>query len=279
MSATGAERYEELRARAPLGGAGALQHRRGRVRQASRAGRAGDGPGALRRRGARAALGRAAGPRQPGGARCSRRSASSAATASRSCCRRRRRRRRSSSRTWKLGAILLVDVGALRRRGHRAPAARLRAARLLVTDAANAPRFDRRAWAPRRARARRARRSTARRATFVTRRHRRRRPGAALLHLGHDRPREGHRARAPLPARPRGVRLLPRGAGRRALPRHGRVGVGGRASARCSGPWRLGAVQCVYQREGGFDPHRQLDFLSPPPGHATCSRRRRRCAR
>ena len=28
------------------------------------------------------------------------------------------------------------------------------------------------------------------------------------------------------------------------------------------GPWRLGAVQCVYQREGGFDPHRQLDFLS-----------------
>ena len=28
------------------------------------------------------------------------------------------------------------------------------------------------------------------------------------------------------------------------------------------GPWRLHAVQCVYQREGGFDPHRQLDFLS-----------------
>jgi acetyl-CoA synthetase len=28
------------------------------------------------------------------------------------------------------------------------------------------------------------------------------------------------------------------------------------------GPWRLGAVQCVLQREGGFDPHRQLDFLS-----------------
>ena len=28
------------------------------------------------------------------------------------------------------------------------------------------------------------------------------------------------------------------------------------------GPWRLGAVQCVYQREGGFDPRRQLDFLS-----------------
>jgi len=28
------------------------------------------------------------------------------------------------------------------------------------------------------------------------------------------------------------------------------------------GPWRLGALQCVYQREGGFDPAGQLDFLS-----------------
>ncbi|HEY5333493.1 MAG TPA: AMP-binding protein, partial [Solirubrobacterales bacterium] len=28
------------------------------------------------------------------------------------------------------------------------------------------------------------------------------------------------------------------------------------------GPWRLGAVQYVYQREAGFDPHRQLAFLS-----------------
>jgi acetyl-CoA synthetase len=28
------------------------------------------------------------------------------------------------------------------------------------------------------------------------------------------------------------------------------------------GPWRLGAVQCVYQREGGFDAHKQLAFLS-----------------
>src|SRR3954451_15095838 len=28
------------------------------------------------------------------------------------------------------------------------------------------------------------------------------------------------------------------------------------------GPWRLGALQCVYRREGGFDPHTQLDFLS-----------------
>lgn len=28
------------------------------------------------------------------------------------------------------------------------------------------------------------------------------------------------------------------------------------------GPWRLGAVQVVYQREGGFDPERQLEVLS-----------------
>jgi acetyl-CoA synthetase len=28
------------------------------------------------------------------------------------------------------------------------------------------------------------------------------------------------------------------------------------------GPWRVGAVQAVYQREGGFDPHKQLDFLA-----------------
>ncbi len=28
------------------------------------------------------------------------------------------------------------------------------------------------------------------------------------------------------------------------------------------GPWRLGAVQCVYQREAGFEAAKQLDFLS-----------------
>jgi acetyl-CoA synthetase len=28
------------------------------------------------------------------------------------------------------------------------------------------------------------------------------------------------------------------------------------------GPWRFGAVQLVLQRQGGFDPHQQLDFLS-----------------
>src|SRR6476660_2547681 len=28
------------------------------------------------------------------------------------------------------------------------------------------------------------------------------------------------------------------------------------------GPWKMGAVQCVYQREAGFEPNKQLDFLS-----------------
>ncbi len=39
-------------------------------------------------------------------------------------------------------------------------------------------------------------------------------------------------------------------------------GRGRPGSRRSSGPWRLGAVQCVYQREGGFDPHKQLAFLA-----------------
>ena len=92
-------------------------------------------------------------------------------------------------------------------------------------------------------------------------RHRGRRPRAALLLLRHHRARQGHRPRAPLPARARGVRLLPRRAGRRALPRHGRVGVGGRhrAAARAVA-LRRGPARA--QRKGGFDPHKQLDFLS-----------------
>src|SRR6185312_2823860 len=32
--------------------------------------------------------------------------------------------------------------------------------------------------------------------------------------------------------------------------------------AQLFGPWRYGALQCVFQREGGFDPAKQLDFLS-----------------
>ena len=45
------------------------------------------------------------------------------------------------------------------------------------------------------------------------------------------------------------------------------------------GPWRLGAVQVVVQRTGGFDPHRELDGALAPRRRRTSSRRRRRCAR
>ena len=80
--------------------------------------------------------------------------------------------------------------------------------------------------------------------SFTPRGHARRRPGPALLLLRHDRPGQGDPARAPLPARARGVHLLPRRAGRRAVPRHGRVGVGGgdRATARTVAP-RGGAAR------------------------------------
>ena len=73
-----------------------------------------------------------------------------------------------------------------------------------------------------------ARSSSRRRPTYEIGRHRRRRPGAALLLVGHHGQGQGHPARAPLPARPRGVRVLPRRARRRALPRLGRVGLGRR---------------------------------------------------
>ena len=118
-----------------------------------------------------------------------------------------------------------------------------------------------------RARAAARRRAAGRRRAGVRRRrHRGRRPGAALLLLRHDRPRQGHRARAPLPARARGVRLLPRRAGGRALPRHGRVGVGGghRAAARAVAA-RRGAVRLPAQ--GRLRPAQAARRALAPRGH------------
>ena len=94
----------------------------------------------------------------------------------------------------------------------------------------------------------------------------------------HDRAGQGHRARAPLPARARGVHLLPRRARRRGLPRHGRVGVGGghRAAARAVAlrrrPARLPA-------RGRLRPAQAARLALPPRGDRTSSRRRPRCAR
>ena len=68
---------------------------------------AGDGLGALRRRHARARLGRAAGPLQPGRARAARPRGRARATGSPSSCRPLRRPPAIFFGTWKLGAILL----------------------------------------------------------------------------------------------------------------------------------------------------------------------------
>ena len=113
--------------------------------------------------------------------------------------------------TWKSGAILLSMSVLYGDEGirHRITDSQ---AKVLVTNAENADRIDRDlvehlivldddllAGA-----------ST----NFADGRHGCRRPGPALLLVGHDRPRQGHPARASLRARARGVRLLPRPARR-----------------------------------------------------------------
>ena len=176
---------------------------------------------------------------------------------------------------WKLGAILLSMSVLYGDDGieHRLSDSQ---ARLLVTDAENAPRFDR-PWAP----------DTlvideqtlaAAPTDFICADTAADDPGAALLHLGHDRAREGDRARAPLHPRPRGVHLLPRGRGRRAVPRHGRVGVGGgnRAAARALAA-RCGAVRLPPR--GRLRPAPAARLPQPASRSRTSSRRRRRCDR
>ena len=177
--------------------------------------------------------------------------------------------------TYKCGRDPALDVGALRRRRHQAPRQRL---------AGQGAGHQRGEQGPRRPVAGRARADPRRRAAAERRRlvrrgrHRGRRPGAALLLLRHHGAGEGHRPRAPLPARARGVRLLPRRAGRRALPRHGRVGVGGRhrAAARAVA-LRRGAARAAAQ--GRLRPAQAARLPLPPRGDATSSRRRPRCAR
>ena len=199
----------------------AVQHRGRRLRQAP-ARQARDGPRGLRRHRPRGPLGRAAGGVEPLRARAARPRGREG----------RPRRDAAPADARDRGGVLrhvqvrrdpAVDVGALRRRRDPPPGLGLR------RQAADHRRGERR---PHRSVARRARAADrglarGRRRHVHARGHARRRPGAALLLVGHDRPREGHPPRAPLPARARGVRLLPRRAGRRAVPRHGRVGVGG----------------------------------------------------
>ena len=212
-----------------MGGAAALQHRVRRVRQASSR-QARDGVGELRRLVPRARLGRAPGPREPG---CSRAARPGRRT-------RRPRRGRPPGDARDRGRLLrrlegrrnpLVDVGALRRRLDPSSPLGLRC------TPRRHRRGERSAFRGVRGSNARARRRHVRgcldRACHL--RHRGRRSRAALLHVRDDRACEGHRARPPLHPGPRGVRLLPRGSGRRAVSRHGRVGVGCRDRA-ASGP-------------------------------------------
>ena len=115
-----------------------------------------------------------------------------------------------------------VDVDPLRRRGDQAPAEGL--AGRDRRDERGQPRPRRGADEGPRAQGRRPRRGLDR---VRAGRHRGRRPGAALLHVRHDGPGEGHPACPSLHPRPQRVRVLPRRPGRRALPRHGRMGLGG----------------------------------------------------
>ena len=252
-----------------------------------------DDPRALRRRGPRGPLGRAAGGLQPLRARAAR-----------------ARRREGRPRRDAAPAHAGDGGGVLRARSSAgrscsrcrcstatrasATGSRDSAAKVLVTDAANAGRID---------------------PALVEHilliedlpaggddgfdagGHAGRRPGPALLLVGHDRPRQGDPARAPLPARARGVRLLPRGAGGRALPRHGRVGVGRghraavRAVAARRGPARLPArgrlrppqaarrAQRARRHERLHDAHGDaLDDGSPTRARATRRSFRRVCS-
>ncbi len=89
-----------------------------------------------------------------------------------------------------------------------------------------------------------------------------RRPGAALLLVGH------HRARPRASSTPTATCSRTRSSSSAttcatASSSTARAsGPGPPGSARCSGPWRYGAVALVQARKGGYDPEEHLRFLS-----------------
>ena len=223
---------------------GALQHRRRRVRQAPPR-PPGDDLGGLAWQRARGEASASSRTSRPSSRTCSRHTGSSAATAWPRCSRRCPRRPRCSSAPTRRGGDPALDVRALRRRGHRAPAARLRrqgARHRLRRTATGSPT----GWHEvifvlddgRRGRARGGRRGPRRRARQGVRQ---------LRDRGHRRPTippssttppappggQGHPPRAPLPARARGVRVLPR-----------RAATASCSTARASGPGRRGSARC-----------------------------------
>ena len=263
--------------RQPLvGRARALQHRRGRVRQA-RPRPSGDGLGGLPGQRAPGHLRRAAGPleqvRQRPGGRGSRARGPGGHAAALAA-----RDRRGVHRHLQERGDPAVDVRPLRRRGHRAPPARLRreGAGHRLRERGPHPRGDRRDG-PGDGRRLRGE-DGGRLGRLRDGRHRRRRPGPALLLVGHHRQGQGHPARPPLPAGPRGVRVLPRRARRRALPRHGRVGLG-RGHLPAAGAVALRLRGARVRPQGRLRPRRAAAPSSPSTACRTCSPRPPRCGR
>ncbi len=215
--------------RRPLvGRPGALQHRAGRVRQAP-ARQARDAVGGLPRQRARGDLGRAAGREQPArqrppaARRRGRRPRGDAVDAH-------ARDRRGVPRHLQGRRDPALAVGALR--GRRDPSPRYGRAGARARHERRERRARPGARAPRRARPRPRRRPDRRRRPVVRAgRHGGRRSGPALLHLGNHGSRKGDPARAQVPPRAQRVRAQPRRPGRRAVPRHGRVGLGRRHRA------------------------------------------------
>ena len=228
--------------RSSLGGAGAVQHRGRRLRQA-RAYQAGDDLGELRRVDPRARVGRAAGlgevrPRTRSPHAVSRRE-----TAWQSCCRRRLGRCRLL-RSLEARRDSALDVRVVRRRWHRASALGLgsdvarHGPRAMHRASSDLGRLPRSCSSPTRWQQRRRiscaptpRPTTLRSCTTSGT------TGLAkgIVHahryiLGHEEFR------------------YPRCTGRRALSRDGRMGLG-REDRTVARSWRLGALQCVYRRE------------------------------
>ena len=265
MATSAASTYDQLSRRARVARARALQHRRRRLRQAP-ARQAGDGLGALRRR------------RR---ASCTGASSRTSPTRRRTCCAshgvdaRRPGRGRAAADARDRRDLLrhlearrdpALDVGALRRRRDPPPARRLDAEGARHRRAPTPPRFDadagRRDPRPRRRRCSPARSTdleTARTPPPTTRRSSTTRPARPGWRRASSTP-----TATSSPTRSSSTATTSRTASASTA---WASGPGPPGIAPLLGPWRLGAMQCVYQREGGFDPAKQLDFLSPPRGH------------
>ena len=168
--------------------------------------------------------------------------------------------------TWKLGAILLSmsvlygDEGIAHRLRDSTP-------KLLVTDAANAPRFDASPIDELLVLDEGEGLLSGRPTDPIAEDTSADDPAQLYYTSGTTGNGEGHRPRPPLHPRPRGVRLLPRRLRPRPLPRHGRVGLGGRDRA----PARTlaaGRRPVRLPARGRLRPPQAARLPLPPPGLA-----------